>query len=200
MGHAKTALVLIGYQNDYFAADGILRSVVEEGVRRGQVLENTISLLRSLQGTDVLRIATPILFTKEYSELTDPVGILKTIQDVGAFQAGTRGGETIPEVMTFGSEIVTVPGKRGLNAFSNTDLDQLLKAHGVTQVVLAGVVTAVCIDSTGRSAVDRGYRVTVLSDCTAGRSVLEQQFYLDSIFPLYARVMNHRAFLAELGR
>lgn len=195
----KSAVILIGYQNDYFAKEGTLRAVVEEGVRQGQVLENTLAFLKGLQQSEVLRIVTPILFTKEYSELREPVGILKAVRDVGAFQAGTWGGETIPELKALGDELVVIPGKRGLNAFSNTELDGFLKMHGVEEVVLAGVVTAVCIDSTGRSALDRGYRVTILSDCTAGRSTLEQEFYLSQIFPLYARVATHRELLAELS-
>ena len=94
--------------------------------------------------------------------------------------------------------IVTVPGKRGLNAFSNTDLDDLLERKGVTHVVLAGAVTSICIDSTGRAAHERGYGVTILSDCTAGRTNYEQEFYCDNIFPLYAETLTTDDFLARL--
>lgn len=40
-------------------------------------------------------ISTPILFTPDYSELIDPVGILKTIKDVQAFKKGTKGAQPI---------------------------------------------------------------------------------------------------------
>ena len=65
--------------------------------------------------------------------------------------------------------------------------------------MLAGAVTSICIDSTGRSAFDRNYKVVVLSDCTTGRTVLEQDFYCDKIFPLYAEVIDHQQLLKELG-
>ena len=42
----KTAILLIGYQNDYFSADGVLQSVVEESLSTNKVLENTISLIK----------------------------------------------------------------------------------------------------------------------------------------------------------
>ncbi len=51
-------------------------------------------------------------------------------------------------------------------------------------------MTSICIDSTGRAAHERGYRVSVLKDCTAGRTDFEQDFYCDKVFPLYAQVID----------
>jgi nicotinamidase-related amidase len=47
------------------------------------------------------------------------------------------------------------------------------------------MVTSLCIDSTGRAAYERGYNVTVLSDCTSARTNAEQDFFCTSVFPLY---------------
>ncbi len=198
MKTTDTALILIGYQNDYFAQDGILHAVIEETARVTRVLANTVELIEGLFPTPVLIVATPIAFTPDYVELVEPVGILKTIQDVGAFRAGGKGSETIPELQQFGERIVQVPGKRGLNAFSNTDLQDLLDKRGISRVVVAGVVTSICIDSTGRSAHDRGLQVTILNDCTSGRTVVEQDFYCKEIFPLYADVTDHESLLRSM--
>ena len=65
--------------------------------------------------------------------------------------------------------------------------------------VLAGAVTSICIDSTGRSAHERGYGVTVLSDCTCGRTNFEQDFYIEQILPLYAQISTSEELLAELA-
>jgi len=59
----KTAIVLIGYQNDYFAEDGILQGVVEESSKVTGVLRNTLDLIRNTK--DVLMIATPIVFFRK---------------------------------------------------------------------------------------------------------------------------------------
>ena len=197
MDHAKTAVILIGYQNDYFAEDGILQAAIKESVDTNNVLDKTLKLIDGLKDSDTLLIQTPIVFTEDYSELKDPVGILALIKENKAFRAGSPGSEIIPELANYGERVKTVPGKRGLNAFSNTTLEDTLSSQGVTTVVLAGAVTSVCIDSTARSAIDRGYRVTVLSDCTAGRSDVEQNFYCDTIFPLYANVCTTEEFLAS---
>ncbi|BAY89162.1 MULTISPECIES: cysteine hydrolase family protein [unclassified Tolypothrix] len=194
----RTAVLLIGFQNDYFAADGILYNVIEESSRATKVLENTVELVRCLLATPVLLIATPIFFTPNYQELIEPVGILKTIKDVGAFQVGFKGSQMIDELLPFRSNILEVPGKRGFNAFINTNLEEILQEKEITHVVLAGAVTSICIDSTGRSAHEKGYQVIVLSDCTSARTVFEQEFYHTHVFPLYADTINHTKLLQRL--
>ncbi|MEC7922581.1 MAG: cysteine hydrolase [Planctomycetota bacterium] len=193
----KTAVIFVGYQNDYFADDGILRAVIEESDRTNRILENSISLARGLRDTPATMIQTPIVFTEDYSELVNPVGILKTIAEVKAFQAGTPGGDIIAEFKEFGERIITVEGKRGLNAFASTELNDTLKDRGIEEVVLSGAVTSICIDSTGRAAHERGYRVSVLSDCTASRTPYEQEFYCENVFPLYAEVLTSGELLSR---
>lgn len=189
MDWKRTAVIFIGYQNDYFSSDGILRAVIEEADRNNQILNNTLQVIKKLEKTDATLIQTPIIFTADYRELLNPVGILQTIKEVGAFREGSAGSEVIPEFHAYGDKIMTVVGKRGLNAFSNTQLDTVLKERGIQHVILAGAVTSICIDSTGRAAHERNYRVSILSDCTASRTLLEQDFYCDNIFPLYAEVI-----------
>ena len=198
MNTRTTALVLIGFQNDYFATDGTLHSVIEETAQATGVLKNTVNLIEQLSSSPLLMISTPIQFTPDYSEVVDPVGILKVVKESGAFRAGSKGSQTIPELRRFGDRIIELPGKHGLNAFSSTDLEKVLRQHQVTDVVLAGVVTSVCIDSTGRSAHEKDFAVTVLSDCTSGRTLREQDFYCKEILPIYASVIDHRELLHDL--
>jgi len=196
---SKTAVVLIGFQNDYFDPEGILAAALEDRLGCDLMLSKTLRLLEALADQPVLMISTPIVFTQDYSELVEPTGILKTIKETGAFKSGGSGAETIPEIRALGDRVIEVPGKRGLNAFSNTDLDQLLRDRGVERVTLAGVVTSICIDSTGRAAHERGYQVSVLSDCTAGRTAFEQEFYCENVFPIYAEVLGSDSFLEGLS-
>jgi len=197
MNPEKTALILIGYQNDYFAEDGILHGVIECDAK--PVLANTLKILQALAESQVTIISTPILFTDDYRELDQPVGILKAIKDVGAFKRSSVGGETIAELKPFADNIIEVAGKRGLNAFAQTGLENVLKEHDIEHVVLAGVVTSICIDSTGRAAHERGFVVHVLGDTTCGRTNMEQDFYCENIFPLYADVLGYSAFIKAMN-
>ena len=194
----KTALILIGYQYDYFNHDGILSSVIEESALSTGVLKNSIDLIEKLSSTAVDMISTPIIFTPDYSEIQNPSGILQVIKDAKAFQQGSVGSEVIPEILRFGKRIKEHPGKRGLNAFSNTDVHQYLQENNITDIILAGVVTSLCIDSTARAAYEYGYNITILSDCTSGRSDVEQEFYCNNIFPLYSKVIDHNQLIKNL--
>ncbi|MBU0500524.1 MAG: cysteine hydrolase family protein [Gammaproteobacteria bacterium] len=196
MNPSTTALILIGYQKDYFHENGILHKVIEAAV--AHVLSNTLDLLDHLAPSPATIVSTPINFTPDYTELVDPIGILKIIRDVGAFKQGTTGADAIDELARYGDRIIEIPGKRGLNAFHATHLKAELEHRGITDVVLAGVVTSICIDSTARSAFEYGFQVSVLSDCTAGRSGYEQDFYCNEVLPLYAKVMTHTELLEKL--
>jgi nicotinamidase-related amidase len=194
----ETALILIGYQNDYFAKDGILHGVIAEEIQATRMLDHTVHLLSAVKDTSVTIIHTPILFSQDYSELPNPAGLMAQIRDLGAFRRGTHGGNTIPEITRFGSRILTVAGKTGFNAFGGTGLADLLDERDIKNVVLLGVVTSICVDSTGRAASEYGYNVTVLADCHAGRSKAEQDFYSAEVFPLYGAVKDSGTFLREL--
>lgn len=194
---SKTALILIGFQNDYFSKDGILHSVIEESSRVSGVLGNTLRVLDTVGDQFGLVVSTPIIFTENYEELLEPVGILATIREVGAFMEGNVGSETIQELEPYADLISEIPGKRGLNAFSNTDLESKLREKGIERIILAGTVTSICIDSTGRHGADLGFKVGVLSDCTSSRTVFEQEFYCENVFPLYASVGRSADFFAS---
>lgn len=189
MNLEQTALILVGYQNDYFARDGILRGVVEEPGRVDEVLRNTMALVNKLAPTKATIISTPIVLEPGYRALASPVGILHAIKESGAFASGTKGADTIPELLALGDRIIYVSGKVGFNGFANTELDQVLKQRAIKNVLLAGMVTSLCIDSTGRAAYERGYHVTVLSDCTSARTQTEQDFFCNNVFPLYGSVL-----------
>tara|TARA_X000000368_G_C23019638_1_gene707370 strand:- start:332 stop:922 length:591 start_codon:yes stop_codon:yes gene_type:complete len=186
----QTAILLIGYQNDYFSSDGVLQSVVEESLSTNKVLENTISLIEKAVNVNATIIATPIVFTPDYKELHNPIGILKVCQDLGAFKSDGPGSNLIDELNPWLDHITIVPGKTGLNAFSNTKVEKILRSQGIKKLIIAGVVTSACIDSSARSASEKGFEVTVLSDCTAGRTNFEQEYYCSDVFPLFAHVKS----------
>ncbi|HUF33685.1 MAG TPA: cysteine hydrolase family protein [Acidimicrobiales bacterium] len=199
MDPTTTAVVLIGFQNDFFADDGALRSVFEDPAGATNALATTVELVERMTASAATVVNAPIAFSEGYAELVDPVGVLAAIRDAGAFRTGTAGASTVDELESFGDRIQEVPGRRGMDAFSNTRLDEVLTEAGVTDVVLTGALTSVCVDSTARSAVERGYRVTVVRDCVVGRTAFEHAFFCDNIFPMYAEVLDAADVLGRIG-
>jgi nicotinamidase-related amidase len=199
MNPSETAVILVGYQNDYFAKNGILRGVIEPASSVDAVLGHSIAFLKALAPTPVTIISTPIILTPTYRALASPVGILNSIKESGAFKEGSPGADDIPELRAFGDRIEYVGGKVGFNAFSDTKLGDVLASRGIRDVLVAGMVTSLCIDSTGRAAYERGYNVTVLSDCTSARTETEQRFFCENVFPLYGRAKTSTEVLGELS-
>lgn len=78
---------------------------------------------------------------------------------------GEPGWDFVPELVPYGNELVI--DKPGTGAFHATDLHHVLVSAGIVNLILVGVTTGVCINSTAREASDRGYNVLVLSDCCA---------------------------------
>lgn len=190
----RAALILVGYQNDYYSPQGILHDFLEDSVAVRVSLHRTVELMQRLASQDVPFIETPIVFTPDYQELNEPVGILAAIRDQGAFQAGRAGSEQVAEFAPLRHRITSVPGKRGLNAFVGTRLEEILRGLAVTHLYLCGSVASICIDSTGRFAAERGFLVSVVSDCITGRTKVEHDFYIQHVFTLYADVLtSHQA-------
>ena len=192
-----TALLLIGYQRDYFDSDGILYGVVEEQLRSSDTLANTLSLIDAYKETGMTMVRTPLVFSENYGELENPIGILKTIRDVEAFRAGTTGAETIDAISAYGDRIDEVRGKLGFNAFAHTDLEKMLRERNIDSVIIAGCVTSICINATALHAFEAGFGVTILSDCTSSRTTVEQEFFCDTVFPLFAQVRTSKDVIAE---
>lgn len=77
---------------------------------------------------------------------------------------GSAGHDIIPELAPIEGEVVL--DKPGKGSFYATDLDTILRARDIRQLVLTGVTTEVCVQSTAREANDRGLESLILSDCT----------------------------------
>lgn len=168
----ETALLIIDMQRDFLEAGGF-----------GEMLGNDVSLLRSaIEPTRrVLEMCREkgikVIHTREghRPDLADcpPTklerGHLETgIGDEGPMGRilvrGEHGHDIIPELYPIpGEPVIDKPGK---GAFYETDLELCLKNWDIKKLIVCGVTTEVCVNTSVRQANDIGYECLVLADCT----------------------------------
>ena len=167
----STALVIIDMQRDFVEPGGF-----------GEAIGNDVSLLRKVIAptgrvlTACRKAGLAVIHTREghRPDLADlppskkARGRLKTgIGDAGPMGRilvrGEHGHDIIDELKPIAGEpVIDKPGK---GAFYATDFDAVLKSRGIRRLVVCGVTTEVCVNTTVREANDRGYDCLVLEDC-----------------------------------
>lgn len=170
---AHTAVVMIDMQRDFLEPGGF-----------GAMLGNDVSLLRPIVPACVRLLALArakgmaVIHTQEAhdAQLADcppskrARGALSCgIGDPGplgrVLVAGEPGAGFVPELLPQPGDIVL--RKPGKGAFHATSLDAILHAQGITHLLIGGVTTEVCVQSTMREANDRGYECLLVTDCAA---------------------------------
>ncbi|HEY4340652.1 MAG TPA: isochorismatase family cysteine hydrolase [Steroidobacteraceae bacterium] len=177
-----TALIVIDMQRDFLDLGGyIARSGVDVGILRAAI-PNVRRLLDAARSGGIRIVHTREGHRPDLADL-NPTKARRAAQ-VGAaigsrgplgrlLVRGEHGHEIIDELLPLPSEVVI--DKPGFGAFYATDLELVLRAWGVTGLTLAGVTTDICVHSTLREAVDRGFECQTVGDACAAadRSVHE---------------------------
>jgi len=198
MDPKMTAIVLIEYQNDFTTEGGTLHGAVRGVMESSNMLANTVDLVAKARKIGATIVFTPITFTDDYHELcAQPYGILKGVVDSKSFRKGTWGAEIV-DVLKPQPQDIIVEGKRGLCGFASTNLDFILRSRGIRTVALGGFLTNCCVESTMRTAYEKGYDVVTLKDCTATLSEEEQLLSIEKNYPMFSRVMTHTEFMEAL--
>jgi len=169
----RAALVIIDMQRDFLEPGGF-----------GAALGNDVSLLKAAVAPcrDVLSAARAagmlVIHTREGHrpdlsdapphkvERGDPAMRIGAPGPMGRILVrGEAGHDIIPELYPVSGEpVIDKPGK---GAFYQTDLELMLKNRGIDTLLVCGVTTEVCVNTTVREANDRGFRCIVIGDCCA---------------------------------
>jgi nicotinamidase-related amidase len=196
---AKTAVVLIEYQNDFTSEGGVLHGAVEGVMKQTGMLANTERVVEAARSAGVTIMHAPIMFAKGYNEISaHPYGILKGVVDGNAFVKGTWGAAITEELDPQEGDIV-IEGKRGLDTFASTNLDFILRSKGISTIVLGGFLTNCCVESTMRTGYENGYEVITLSDCVAATSEEEHANAIKYDYPMFSKPMTSEELIAELS-
>lgn len=195
---AKTALVLIEFQNDFTTEGGVLHDAVKGVMARDDMLAKTRDVVAKARAAGVNILHAPIHFAPGYAEITaHPYGILAGVVEGNAFVKGEWGAE-ICEVLTPQPGDIVIEGKRGLDTFASTNLDFILRSKGIETLVLAGFLTNCCVESTMRTGYEKGFEVLTLTDCVAATSEAEHDAAIAYDYPMFSKPMTASDFEALL--
>jgi ureidoacrylate peracid hydrolase len=152
----RTALLLIDMQVDFAEPCGAPGKAA---------IAEAASLADAARAAGVMCVfARLITREKEESKFFHEWKSRRNSNDPPLCREGTRGAEFVgPKPL--GGEMVF--SKKRYNAFSGTGLDAALRGFGIDTLVMAGLTTECCIDSSARDAFERDYHVFVVSDATA---------------------------------
>lgn len=111
---------------------------------------------------------------------------------------GSEGAKVVLELRPMGQDRTFE--KRTYSAFFDTDLDETLHGLGLSELVLTGVVTEICIQNTAADAFYRGYELIVPEDCVASPDERAHRASLDYVKSVYgAKVITSRDLIKSMG-
>jgi nicotinamidase-related amidase len=208
---ADVALLLIDMQRDFLEPNGYLASMGYDVDVVRSAIEPARRLLGAAREAGLTVIHTRQGFRPDLGELpphrlarvragTSTIG---KAGPLGRFLIrGEPGFQIVRELEPVAGEPLV--DKSGNGAFWGTDLASILSARGVRALILAGVTTDVCVHSTLREAIDRGYECLLVNDaCASGdadthRAALHMTTVEDGVFGVLADTASVTSALARL--
>ena len=182
-----TGLLLIDPYNDFISEGGKIWDRIKAVAEANDCVPHMLQLLNVARKTGVRAFYAMHHRYRpgDYESWKHVAPIQKAAWSRKTFEYGTWGGE-------FRTEFVPQPGDIVAqehwcsSGFANTDLDLLLKRHGIQKLIVAGLIAHTCVESTVRFAVELGYDVTLVKDATADYSEEFMHAALVTNLPNYA--------------
>ena len=196
----STAILMVDPFNDFVSEGGVLWPMVKEVAEFVNLVPNLKRLAEGARVKGVQIIYTPHRRWREgdYDNWQFSHPQHAPTAKLKLFEAGAWGGEWHPDLTPQpGDEVAK---EHWLSAaFPNTDVDYLLRQHGIDHVVVVGLASNTCVESTARYAVEMGYHTTLLTDAVATFSMEEHKAAVELDYPRIAlNVTTVDGFLASV--
>jgi biuret amidohydrolase len=159
-----TALVVVDMTNDFLEP-----GVPQECAAGREIVPRLVELVGACRNAGVVVVYTSHMHRADGSDMGRMAESFSHLVDAErrpiTLVEGTRGVEVVDELAPAKGEIVI--RKSRYSAFYNTDLETVLRTKGITTLIIGGVATNICCESTARDAMFRDYRVIFLADGNA---------------------------------
>lgn len=182
-----TALLVIDPYNDFISEGGKIWDRIRAVAEANGCISHMLQVLNAARqaGLRVFYALHHRYRPGDYETWKYIAPIQKAAWSHKTFEMGSWGGEIRSEFTPQPGEIVAQEHWCS-SGFANTDLDLLLKKHGIHKLIVIGLIAHTCVESTVRFAAELGYEVTMVNDATADYSDEEMHAALDVNLPSYA--------------
>lgn len=173
----RMALIIVDMQNDFCSAGGWADQAGFDTAPSRQVIPGIVRAIawarqHGLQVVwavwasrhDLHSLSAPTLY--QYKKTLEMRGIGESLGDSQALLSGTWGTQVVEPLKDLQEEGDVVVEKNRDNAFYGTQLDQILRAQGLSTLLFAGVNTDQCVATTMEDASFRDYNVLLIEDAT----------------------------------
>jgi ureidoacrylate peracid hydrolase len=161
----KPALIVVDMQNGFCMAEGFMNKIGLDYVTSAEAVEPIARLVVAARSAGIPIVFTRYSLNEDYSDAGLLLERFPAIRDARGIVRGGWDADVVDELRPREGEIVL--DKTRYSAFYATDLEERLQALGVDTVIVCGVTTNICVESTVRDAFFRDIRVVVPSDGTA---------------------------------
>lgn len=181
------ALLIIDPYNDFISEGGKIWDRIKSVAEANNCIANMLDVMNASRkaGLRVFYALHHRYRPGDYETWKYIAPIQKAAWSHRIFEDGTWGGEIRNEFKPHPGDIVALDHWCS-SGFANTDLDLLLKKHGIHQLIVIGLIAHTCVEATVRYAAELGYEVTVVKDATASYSNEHMHTALDINLPNYA--------------
>jgi len=188
---ASTALLLIDPYNDFISEGGKIWDRVRAVAEANHCVRHMLDVLNAARtaGVRVFYALHRRYRPGDYETWTNMAPIQTSAWRSKAFEYGTWGGEIRQEFQPHAGDIVALEHWCS-SGFANTDLDLLLKRHGIQRLIVMGLIAHTCVEATVRFGAELGYQMTMIRDATTDYSDQEMRAALDVNIPNYAAVVT----------
>ena len=189
LGRDRTALLIIDMQNSYIDEKGALGRMKRNWKSLREALPGCERLLAGARKAGVTVIHAKYVFQPDYSDGGVLIREIRpALKEFGLCQAGTWDAEIVPSLAPIAGEKVVE--KNRPSAFYSTQLESFLRAARIENVVVCGVTTNMCVESTVRDASQRDFRTYVVGDACGEMEQDRHDAALVSMGFLFARVVG----------
>lgn len=198
----KTALLMVDPYNDFLSEGGKIWPFIKEVAEEVGLIENLRTINKEVRGAGMQVVIVPHRRWQpgDYECWCHPNPTQRLIMQRHSFAKGEWGGDWHPDFAPQEGDVVALE-HWGQSGFANTDLDYQLKQHGISHVIVVGLLANTCIESTARYAMELGYHVTLVRDATAAyrREMMHAAHELNG--PTYAHaILTTKELVAALPK